>query len=86
MNFFKATKEYNTIKNHVNAPIFKCVFNTKNTEESIIEISSTGFYRLYINGKDITKGFLAPYISNPEDFVYYDLYEVTEELKKGDVQ
>ena len=39
---------------------------------------------MYINGKDITKGFLAPYISNPEDFVYYDLYEVTEELKKGD--
>lgn len=33
-----------------------------------------GFYELYINGQRCTKGRLAPYISNPDDLVYYDEY------------
>ena len=43
-----------------------------------------GFYELYINGKNITKGPLAPYISNPEDVLYYDNYDITEHLNEGE--
>ena len=47
-------------------------------------ICGLGFYQLYCNGKDITKGALAPYISNPDDIIYYDRYDVTEHLCRGE--
>ena len=48
-----------------------------------ITICGLGFYKLYINGKDITKGMLAPYISNPDHILYYDNYNIAPLLKKG---
>ena len=33
---------------------------------------AAGFYKFFVNGKDITKGELAPYISNPDELVCYD--------------
>lgn len=42
---------------------------------------AAGFYKFFVNGKDITKGELAPYISNPDELVYYDRYDVSECLK-----
>lgn len=47
-----------------------------------ITIAVCGFYELFFNGAKITKGFLSPYISNPNHYVYYDEYKV--ELKKGE--
>lgn len=44
-------------------------------------IAACGFYELYINGINCTKGPLAPYISNTDDIVYYDSYELP--LKEG---
>ena len=42
-----------------------------------------GFYEFFVNGKEITKGKLAPYISNPDQVVYYDKYDLTDLLKQG---
>lgn len=36
-----------------------------------------GFYDLWLNGEKITRGYLAPYISNPDDLVYADEYKLT---------
>lgn len=54
------------------------------TDLAKISICGLGFYRLWINGKDITKGLLAPYISNPDHYCYYDEYDIKEYLLTGE--
>ncbi len=74
--FIKATNEFNDPEKFVAAPYFRKVFTVKSAADAQIKIAVCGFYKLYINGEDITKGALAPYISNPDDMVYYDSYTV----------
>ena len=83
--FISATVEYNDIDSHVAAPYMRRSF-TLNSEPSYAEISISGlgFYELYINGKNITKGHIAPYISNPDHVCYYDTYDVTGLLVGGE--
>lgn len=84
-NFIKASDERCTLEKHVNAPYFRREFNIKFLpERSEITICGLGFYELYINGINVTKGPLAPYISNTDDICYYDNYDITEYIKKGD--
>lgn len=80
--FIKATNEFNTPEKFVAAPYFRKVFSVDETAEAQIKIGSCGFYKLFINGEDVTKGALAPYISNPDDMVYFDQYTV--KLNKGE--
>ncbi len=75
-SFIKATNEFNTPEKFVAAPYFRKVFTVNSAAEAQIKIAACGFYKLFINGEDITKGALAPYISNPDDMVYYDIYTV----------
>jgi alpha-L-rhamnosidase len=84
INFIAATKEYTTQDKHVNAPYFRRVFTFKKGKEAKIRICGLGFYELYINGENVTKGRLAPYISNPDEALYYDDYDVTENLVDGE--
>lgn len=74
--FISATREYNSFKNQVPAPYIRKEFIADRTAEGILRIASCGFYELYFNGTRYTKGFLAPYISNPEHYIYYDEYRV----------
>lgn len=74
--FIKATNEFNTPEKFVAAPYFRKVFTVNTAADAQIKIAACGFYKLFINGEDITKGALAPYISNPDDIVYYDEYTV----------
>ena len=80
--FIKATNKFNTPEEFVAAPYFRKVFTLNDAADAKIKIAACGFYKLFINGKDITKGALAPYISNPDDFVYYDCYTVN--LNRGE--
>ena len=50
---------------------------------AVIRITTNGFYRLFINGKEITKCELAPYISNSDHLCYYDEYEIADKLTEG---
>lgn len=81
-NFIKATNEYNTPEKFVAAPYFRKVFTVNSAADAQIKIAVCGFYKLFINGEDVTKGALAPYISNPDDIVYYDRYAVN--LNEGE--
>lgn len=74
--FIKATNEFNTPEKFVAAPYFRKVFTVETAADAQIKIAACGFYKLFINGEDITKGDLAPYISNPDDIVYQDDYSV----------
>ncbi len=83
-SFIRASAEYSDYEKHISAPYFRKNFEIENEFiSSRILICGLGFYRLYINGVDVTKGFLAPYISNPDDIIYYDEYDITNYLKKG---
>lgn len=83
--FIKATDKYCSLENNVPAPYIRKSFNLDFIPESgILEITASGFYELYVNGQNITKGFLAPYISNPTQVLFYDEYDVLPYLSKGE--
>ena len=81
-NFIAATTEYNTLEKAVPAPCLRKTFNCENECKGNLKIAACGFYELFINGERITKGYLAPYISNTDDYIYYDEYEI--KLQKGE--
>ena len=82
--FIAAGYEYADIERFVAAPFFRKLFTALKTVRAEIVIGAAGFYRLFVNGKDITKGELAPYISNPDDLVYYDNYDVSDYINEGE--
>ena len=82
--FIAGTQEYTTIEKHVNAPYFRKKFAIAKGKTAKIRICGLGFYELYINGENITKGRLAPYISNPDEVLFYDDYDVTDRLLDGE--
>lgn len=82
--FIKANDNICDFDNHVNAPYFRKEITLDfEPDTAEITICGLGFYELYINGEDITKGPLAPYISNPDHICYYDNYNLKGKLKKG---
>ena len=84
MNFIKATNTFCSIENNVPAPILRKGFTIDFTPtNATLSICVSGFYDLFVNGKKITKGELAPYINNPDHILYKDEYDITELLSKG---
>lgn len=78
-------REFSTYTNHVSAPIFRKSFQLEEGEKRAeLLICGLGFYDLFVNGKKITKGYLAPYISNPDHLIYYDRYEIAPYLQTGE--
>lgn len=83
-NFIAAGFEYADIERFVLTPFFRKKFTASNFQKAEILIGAAGFYKFFVNGKDITKGKLAPYISNPDDIVYYDSYDVSNYINEGE--
>ena len=75
-SFIKATEKYNTLEEHIPAYYFRKAFSLNGESSAKITIAVCGFYELYLNGKQITRGFLSPYVSNTDDYIYYDVYDV----------
>ncbi|HBL40822.1 MAG TPA: hypothetical protein DDY98_04330 [Ruminococcaceae bacterium] len=83
-NFICASHEYSTYTKAVPAPYFRKSFCLDSLPKSCrMTVCGLGFYELYINGRDITKGLCAPYISNPDHLVYYDSYNILPYLTNG---
>jgi alpha-L-rhamnosidase len=83
--FIAATREFTTFEKHIPAPYFRKSFYLNAKPKSAeLSICGLGFYELYVNGKNITKGYLAPYISNPDDVTYFDEYDLTGLLTEGE--
>ncbi|MDD6284887.1 MAG: family 78 glycoside hydrolase catalytic domain [Firmicutes bacterium] len=83
-SYIAAGYEYADLERFVSAPFFRKKFTAHKTAKAEILIGAAGFYRIFINGEDITKGKLAPYISNPDDIVYYDCYDVSNYINEGE--
>ncbi len=82
--FIKATNEYTNKEKSVPAPYIRRTFALDFAPTAAtLSIVASGFYELYVNGENITKGYLAPYISNPDDVLFYDVYDVGGYLRKG---
>ena len=82
--FIKATNEYTDKNKSVPAPYIRRAFELDFKPSSArLCIVASGFYELYVNGKNITKGYIAPYISNPDEIMLYDEYDVAKYLVKG---
>ena len=82
--FVKATDDFCTLDHFVPAPCFrKSFFATKNKKYELT-LCGLGIYILYVNGQNITKGYLASYRSNPDHYLYYDNYDITPYLVEGE--
>ncbi|MBE6551349.1 MAG: hypothetical protein E7665_04360 [Ruminococcaceae bacterium] len=83
--FAAATREYNDFEKFVPAPYMRKNFDCigKAVSKAEITVCSSGFYRVFINGKEFTKGALAPYITNPDSILFYDNYDLTEDISEG---
>lgn len=82
MDFIKATEEFTTFEKPVPAPYIRKSFSCGEKCTAKLMVAACGFYEVFVNGKKYTKGFLAPYISNPDHYIYCDEYTV--ELDAGE--
>lgn len=83
--FIRANNDLCDFGSFIPAPYFRKSFMLDFQPDSAeITICGLGFYELYINGSQITKGPLAPYISNTDDVCFYDSYDIAKLLKKGE--
>ena len=83
--FICAGEQYNSFEKNVPAPYIRrsFVFDS-GSESATLTVGSPGFYRAFLNGTEITKGLLAPYISNPDELVFYDSYDISDKIQAGE--
>ena len=85
MEFIGAGSAYTTLTDYVPAPYLRKSFSLEDLpQKAELLICGLGFYELYVNGARMTKGLLSPYISNPDDLLYYDAYDLLPVLRKGE--
>ena len=83
--FIKAKDEVARLYAHTPSPMFRRKFNIDEKITAIrITIGTSGFYKLFLNGKEITKGHMAPYIANPTHYVFYDSYDLRDCFSEGE--
>ena len=83
--FISASQEYADYGHPVPAPYIRKKFTLLAEPQSAeLLITGLGFYRVFLNGTELTKSILAPYISNPDDIIYYDRYDALPYLAKGE--
>ena len=82
--FISSRTDYTTFFKPIPSPYFRKSFVIEDISNAELTICGLGFYELYINGKRITKGYFAPYISNPDDLLYYDKYDLTPYISQGE--
>ena len=83
--FVSECREHSTYLKHVAAPLFRKSFTLSGAKaQGEIVLCGLGVYDLFVNGRKITKGFLAPYISNTDHIAYYDRYDIAPYLRQGE--
>ena len=73
--FVSAGDEFCTFEKHVPAPIFRKSIMLQDMSDAKLTIGATGFYDLFLNGERITNGYLAPFITNPDEVIFYNEYD-----------
>lgn len=82
--FIAATKEMSSLYRAVPSPYLRKTLSLdKKVKTAILTVCGLGFYRFWLNGEECTKGFLSPYITNPDNILDYDQYDITSVLRQG---
>lgn len=81
--FYTFSERYSTHEEPVSAPYIRKRFFLNETKV-YLNLCGLGFYRLFINGKEITRSKYASYIYNPDDLLYYDRYELENYVQRGE--
>lgn len=87
--FIAAGNSFSTRTSYVPAPLFRKQFTISPPEYNCLQsaelvICVCGLYEAYINGKNVTKGLLAPYFSALDQLRYYDRMDIKEQLREGE--
>ena len=82
-HFICADENFCELYHCISAPYIRKSFLLPAFSEAKLKVCGLGFYELFVNGQKITKGKLAPYISNPNHLIYYDEYDISPYLKIG---
>ena len=83
--FISATREMSTLEPRVPAPYLRRTVNIgKDIIKAELAVCGLGFYRFWLNGKELTRGLLSPYISNPDHILDYDVYDLTDSIQAGE--
>ncbi len=84
VNYISGREDFNSPDSYVPQPYFRRNFEVKaGLMSATLTIGALGFYEVHINGKDITVGEMASYRANPDHFVYFDRYDITDKLTEG---
>ncbi len=83
-HFIAATADYSTYGYHIPAPAFRRTMTLGRVISASLTVCGLGFYEFYLNGRRLTRGHLSPYIANPDHAVYYDYYDLSNELAEGE--
>ena len=76
--------EFSTYEKAVAAPLFRKIFDVCEVKgKASLTIGCTGFYDIFLNGENITDGFLAPFVANSDKTVFYRKYDVTDTVREG---
>ena len=84
------TPEYKAIWKNINpisrkSILLRKAFSTqKEIKEAVTSICGLGHYELTINGKKVGDGEFAPFWSDYDKTVYYNTFDITSYLKKGE--
>ncbi len=82
--FISATRQISTLENRVPAPYFRKVITVnEDIIKAELSVCGLGFYRFWLNGTELTRGHMAPFISNPDKILDYDVYDLTDKLPIG---
>lgn len=66
------------------APVFKKTFVVSDYEKAKIVVCGLGFYTLHVNKKRVSDELLTPPFTAYDKTVYYQTYDLTTYLKKGE--
>ncbi len=84
LTFRAASGRFTTWEESTPAPYVRGSFRLCGAKNVTVTVTGLGFYDLFINGKRLTKGICAPYISNPDKEIFFDRYDISKDVTDGE--
>ena len=82
--FVAATEAFATHEVPIPAPIFRGHFLWKQGTKTEVVICGLGLYRVFCNGRELTRGYLSGCPVNPDQILCYETYDITPVVRQGD--
>ena len=83
--FISATREMSTLETRIPAPYLRKKLTLEADVRRVrLSVCGLGFYRFWLNGEELTRGLLSPYMSAADDILDYDIYDLTDKIQPGE--